>query len=108
MINTTAFYVYCLNIPAELNQAVANENMIEKYDATDGPGYCYFDDELTIWRQNDDWYVAIHFNASSPNIRIKDCLWDAYTIICNYAGVSIWKRSFDLTPTLLFRNDRIY
>ena len=107
MLNTTEFYVFRLNVPAEVNQAIDNEYTYEKYDATDGDGCCFFDDILSIWRQNDDWYCAIHFNDSRPGVRVKDCMLDAFMTIYDYAGVPFDERTIKINPTLLFHNNEI-
>ena len=103
MMKNFSFWVYRLNISAKINRAYDAE-YDEHYNATDGSGNCFFDDALTIWRQNDDWYCSIRSNDPS-DAKINEYLQDAYNTIYDAVDASAEDRI--ISPVLLFHNAEV-
>ena len=123
-MKTWGFWVYRLNIAAEVNQRY-NEDYDDdyEYDATDGGGNCFIDDQQHLvdaadgnescvfeskvhtWRQADDWYCSIYTNAPDRKEKLDEFLRDAYDMI--YEPVSILAEERTYEPTLLFYNEDI-
>lgn len=99
-----SFWVYRLNISAKINRTY-DADYDEHYNAADGNGNCFFDDTLSIWRQDDDWYCSIRTDDPCRYAKINDYLKDVYDTI--YDAVDAPAEDRIINPVLLFHNAEV-
>lgn len=98
------FRIYKMNISSELLREYDEDEYGEDYTykANDDGGRCFFDNNLTGFRMDDDWYVSIRCNGEGSDEEVEDFLEDAYWYIYYQMGLDyIW---YEKKPTLVFWN----
>ena len=98
------FRIYKMNINSELLKEYdeSEYGADYTYTADDDSGRCYFDNNLTMFRMNDDWYVSIRCNGEDTKEEVEGFLEDAYWTIYHDMGlVPYWEKK---KPTLVFFN----
>ena len=100
------FCIYKMNISSELLREFDESEYGEDYVYTaddDDSGQCSFDENLTLVRMNDDWYVSIRSNGDPTPEEIEGFLEDAYwCIYSQHMGLDHnWEEK---NPTLVFFN----
>lgn len=99
------FRIYKMNISPDLLREYDEDEYGEDYAYTaDGDdGYCFFDNNLTGFRMDDDWYVSIRCNGEGSDEEVEGFLEDAYWAIYNQM-MGLDHCHYEKKPTLVFYN----